>query len=187
METAMETAVNEATEIAQYLTFHLAEETYAMDVVQIREVLELLAITKIPRAPEYMRGVINVRGGAVPVIDMRLRFDMPPQETTIDTCIIVLEVVTGQGALVLGALVDSVEEVIELAPSEIEPPPDIGTGLNAAFIKGMGRRDERFVIILDANRIFDTAELGIIEDAKRLAPAAEAAGAAADKEPAGGD
>ena len=93
METIMETAVNEATETAQYLTFHLAEETYAMDVVQIREVLELLAITKIPRAPEFMRGVINVRGGAVPVIDMRLRFDMPAKESTVDTCIVVLELI----------------------------------------------------------------------------------------------
>ena len=111
-----------------------------------------------------MRGVINLRGSVVPVMDMRLKFGMPATERTVNTCIIVMEVVHEEETLVLGSLADSVQEVLELEPGQIEPPPRIGTGLRTDFIKGMGKYNEQFIIILDIDRVFSPQELdGVAE------------------------
>ncbi len=147
------------TETAQYLTFRLDEEVFALDISQVREVLDFTAITKVPRTPEFMRGVINLRGSVVPVVDMRLKFGMTRTEQTLSTCIIIVEINVENDRLILGALADSVQEVIELGPGQIEPAPRIGTRLDTAFIKGMGKRDEQFIIILDIDRIFSMDEL----------------------------
>ncbi|CAG1066738.1 Chemotaxis protein CheW [uncultured bacterium] len=147
------------TETAQYLTFKLDEEVFALDISQVREVLDFTAITKVPRTPEFMRGVINLRGSVVPVVDMRLKFGMTRTEQTLSTCIIIVEINVENDRLILGALADSVQEVIELGPGQIEPAPRIGTRLDTAFIKGMGKRDEQFIIILDIDRIFSMDEL----------------------------
>jgi len=149
----------ETSTATQYLTFTLAEEVYAVDVGRVREILEISNITKVPQSPEFMRGVINLRGNVVPVIDMRVKFGMSPTERTINTCIIVVEVKMGDEVVILGSLADSVQEVIEMEPSQIEAAPHLGTQLNTDFIKGMGKHDGRFVIILDVDRIFSSREL----------------------------
>jgi purine-binding chemotaxis protein CheW len=149
-------------ETGQYLTFKLDEEVFALDISQIREVLEFTAITKVPRTPEFMRGVINLRGNVVPVIDLRLKFAMTRTERTISTCIIIVEVNVEKETIVLGALADSVQEVIELESTQIEPPPKIGTRLNTDFIRGMGKRNDEFIIILDIDRVFSEEELEMV-------------------------
>jgi purine-binding chemotaxis protein CheW len=152
-------SVAEITETVQYLTFKLADEVFALDVAKVREILEITNITKVPQTPDFMRGVINLRGSVVPVIDMRLKFGMSQIEQTVNTCIIVVEVNMDGDTTVLGALADSVQEVVEMEPDSIEPSPHIGTKLNTEFIKGMGKVDGRFVIILDIDRIFSSGEL----------------------------
>jgi purine-binding chemotaxis protein CheW len=153
----METAgVNE---ITQYLTFRLDQEIFALDITKVREVLDLTTLTKVPRTPDFMRGVINLRGSVVPVVDLRLKFGMTPTERTVNTCIIIAEVSVDNDTVVLGALADSVQEVIDLDASSIAPPPRIGTKLRTEFIKGMGRQQDRFIIILDIDRVFSTDEL----------------------------
>lgn len=155
-------SVENTTETAQYLTFRLEEEVFALDISQVREVLDFTAITKVPRTPEFMRGVINLRGSVVPVVDMRLKFGMSRTEQTLSTCIIIVEINIDGDRLILGALADSVQEVIELGPGQIEPAPRIGTRLDTEFIKGMGKRDEQFIIILDIDKIFSMDELASV-------------------------
>jgi len=150
------------TETVQYLTFKLAEEIFAFDVAKVREILELTSITKVPQTPDFMRGVINLRGSVVPVIDLRLNFGMQCTEQTVNTCIIVVEVNLNGEVLVLGVLADSVQEVVEMEPDHIEPPPQLGTKLNTEFIKGMGKVEKTFVMILDIDKVFSSDELSDI-------------------------
>ena len=154
--------VMDITEVRQYLTFKLGEEVFGLDVGKVREILDFTTITKVPRTPEFMRGVINLRGSVVPVVDMRVKFGMSATEKTVNTCIIVTEVELEGDVTVLGALVDSVQEVFELEPSQIEPSPRIGTKLKTEFIKGMGKRDERFIILLDVDKAFSAEELSLV-------------------------
>ncbi len=152
-------SVASITDTKQYLTFQLGEEVFAVDVSHVREILEFTTVTKVPRTPDYMRGVINLRGSVVPVLDMRLKFGLSLTEKTVDTCIIVVEVFFEDESTIIGALVDSVQEVLELEPDQIEPAPRIGTQLKTEFIKGMGKRDDRFIILLDIDKIFSSEEL----------------------------
>ncbi|BDV43616.1 chemotaxis protein CheW [Geotalea uraniireducens] len=147
------------TEIRPYLTFALAEEIFAVEVSKVREILEWTTITRVPQTPDFMRGVINLRGSVVPVIDLRLKFGMTETTRSVSTCIIVVEVDTDDGTLVLGMLTDSVQEVFELAPESMEPAPKIGTSLDTSFMKGMGRHGDSFLMILDIDRLFGAAEL----------------------------
>ena len=158
-------ATTAAEQSAQYLTFRLGEEVFALDITQVREVLDYTPITRVPRMPEFMRGVINVRGSVVPVVDLRLKFGMSATERTLNTCIIIAEVALGGERTLLGALADSVQEVIDLEAGQIEPPPRLGASIHAEFIRGMGKRDERFVIILDVDRVFSSDELSLVQGA----------------------
>jgi purine-binding chemotaxis protein CheW len=133
-------------------------------VSHVREILEFTTVTKVPQTPDYMRGVINLRGSVVPVLDMRLKFGMSMTEKTVNTCIIVVEVSLEGENMIIGALVDSVQEVSELEPDQIEPAPRIGTRLKTEFIKGMGKKDDRFIIILDIDRVFSSEELAIVQN-----------------------
>jgi purine-binding chemotaxis protein CheW len=137
----------------------LSDEIFALDISRVREVLEITKVSEIPGTPAYMRGVINLRGHAVPVVDMRSKLGMSVVEDTVDTCIIILEVSLDDELLVLGALVDSVREVIEIQEDEIEPAPRMGAAVNADYIMGMGRQGEQFVIIVDVDAIFSEEEL----------------------------
>jgi len=150
----------------QYLTFTLAEETFAIEIVKVREVIDYVHVTRVPRMPAYLRGVINLRGSVVPVIDLRLILDMPSIEKTVDTCVIIAEVLVDGDALHLGMLADSVQEVIDIDPSQIDPPPKLGSMLNTDFIRGMGKREEGFFIILNIDRVLSGDELASIEAVK---------------------
>ncbi len=156
-------AVSGITETKQYLAFNLAEEIFSVDVSKVREVLEYMEITKMPRAPDFMRGVINVRGTVVPVVDMRLKFGMTESERTVNTCIIVMEIAFADETTILGALADSVQEVIDLEPDQIEPAPKIGSKWKTEFIKGIGKKNDEFIIILDIDRIFTSDEIAMVQ------------------------
>jgi purine-binding chemotaxis protein CheW len=147
------------TSTAQYLTFRLDQELFAIDIVRVREVLELSSVTKVPCTPDFMRGVINLRGNVVPVVDMRLKLGMSKTEKTVDTCIVISEVVVEGERTVLGALVDSVQEVIDLDAGQVSPPPRMGSRIDSAVIRGMGKRDDQFLMILDLDRVFGADEL----------------------------
>lgn len=153
------------TEIRQYMTFRLGDELFAIDVAQVREVLEVSRITKVPTAPAYMRGVVNVRGQATPAVDLRLRFGLPPGNDTVHTRIIVMELELDGEAAVLGGIADSVHEVIELDPAHIDPPPRIAMRWRTEFIQGMGKRGDEFIIILDAQAVFSSEELALVKGA----------------------
>jgi len=169
-------SVTQITETRQYLTFKLGEEVFATDVAKVREVLDFTAITKIPRTPDFMSGVINLRGNVVPVVDLRLCFEMSKTEKTVNTCIVVVEMLLDGDLTMIGALADSVEEVIDLAPDEIEPAPKIGTQIRTDFIKGMGKRDAQFIMILDMDRVFSAEELSAVRGADLNKPLVEAGG-----------
>jgi len=147
---------------AQYLTFKLKEEVFAIEISKVREVLEYTTVTKVPRTPDFMSGVINLRGNVVPVIDLNLKLGMPQTERTIDTCIIIVEISVSDETVILGALADSVQEVIDMEPENIEPVPKIGTGLNIEFIKGMGKKDDQFMMILDIDKVFSTEDIASV-------------------------
>jgi purine-binding chemotaxis protein CheW len=155
-------SVQEITETRQYLTFRLGNEVFATDVAKVREVLDMTPITAIPRTPEFMAGVINLRGTVVPVVDLRLCFAMSKTENTRNTCIVVVEGMLGDEVTVIGALTDSVEEVIDLDPDQIEPAPRIGTQVRTEFIRGMGKRDTQFIMILDMDRVFSAEQMTAI-------------------------
>lgn len=166
------------TETALYLTFKLGDEFFALNVSQVREVLDLTLITKVPQAPEFMRGVINVRGSVVPVVDMRVKFGLPGTDDTLDTRIIVMELLLDGEMSTLGALADSVHEVVEMEPEQIEAPPKIGMRWKTEFIRGIGKRKDDFVIILDIDRVFSVDELALVdasaEEAHEKSPAGDA-------------
>lgn len=154
------------TETALYLTFKLDNEVFALDVSQVREILDLSPITKVPRAADFMRGVINVRGSVVPVVDLRRKLGISEAEATRDTRIVVMELDLEGEVTILGAMADSVHEVIELAPEQIEAAPKIGARWRTEFIRGIGKRDDEFIIILDIDRVFTTDEIALLENAE---------------------
>ncbi len=154
----------ELNQVTQYLTFVLADEQFAFQIAKVREVLDYTTITKIPRMPDFLRGVINLRGNVVPVIDLRLKLGMSAIKKTVDTCIVIVEVEAGGDLMQIGALADSVQEVIDLDPSHISPPPKIGAKINTDFMQGMGKQnDEKFLIILDIDRVLSEAELAVMQ------------------------
>jgi len=150
--------------INQYLTFQLEDELYAFPVTMVREVLEYQDMRKIPRMPDFLRGIINVRDSVVPVVDFRIRFGFPTKEKTLDTSIIVVELDMGDHVNTLGLLVDSVNEVIEIDSTTIETSKNFGLQMNTSFIKGIGRQEENFVIIVDLHKAFAEEELQEIQD-----------------------
>ncbi len=152
-------SISETIEATQHLTFKLDEEVFSLDISKVREVLEYTSVTKVPQTPDFMCGVINLRGGVVPVVDLRLKFGMAEAEKTVNTCIIIVEVTLDGESTVLGALADSVQEVFEFETDQIEPAPKIGARLNTDFIQGMGKREDQFIIILDIDKVFSTDDL----------------------------
>lgn len=150
-------------ETAQYITFKLGDELFAINVAQVREVLELSQITRVPTAPDYMRGVVNVRGKAVPVVDLRLKFGLPQVADTVNSRIVVIELELDGETTVVGGIADSVHEVIELEPSQINPSPRIAMRWRTELIQGMGKRGDDFIILLDINALFSSNELFLLE------------------------
>lgn len=148
----------------QYVTFRLGNELFGVEVTRTREILSLTPVTRVPQTPDYMLGVLNLRGQVVPVVDMRLKLGMANSGETEDTCIIVVEVILDGDSITVGALADAVCEVLELRNDQIEPPPKLGSRLKTEYITGMGKIDEQFIILLNLNRIFSTDELILAQD-----------------------
>lgn len=137
----------------QYVTLGIGDEVFAVSVASVHEVLDVCPVTRLPNAPPSMRGMIDVRGHAVPVMDLRMKLGLPPVETTLHTRIVVVELEADDGPVVVGMLADRVFEVATLDPSDTEPPPHIGRRWTSDFIRGIGRRGDRFVIILDLRHV----------------------------------
>ncbi len=159
--------------LTSYLSFQLGEEMFAADVSKVLEILEMRSITKVPRSPSYMRGVINLRGSVLPVLDTRIKFGMNTKEDTVDTCIVVLNVLMEGEPLTLGALVDSVEEVLELTDADIEKPPTIGSKFNPEYLHGMVKMDENFIMVLNVDKVFSTDELVVVSETTEKAETEE--------------
>jgi len=146
----------------QYLTFHLAGEEYAIGLLQVKEIIEYDAITKVPMTPPWIRGVINLRGSVVPVIDLAVKFGQPQSPVGKRTCIVIVGVELGGEQTVMGVVADAVSQVMELPPQEITPPPAFGTKIRTDFLKGMGKAGKKFVLILDTDRVLSADELEIV-------------------------
>jgi purine-binding chemotaxis protein CheW len=150
--------------VDSYLSFRLGEETFAVNVAKVLEILEVPRMTKVPKSPEYMRGVINLRGTVLPVIDTRIKFGLTATDYTVNTCIVVLNVAIEGEVLVLGALVDSVQEVLEIGEEQVKPSPSIGAKYKSEFIRGMVKLDEHFVMLLDIDQVFSSDEISLLKD-----------------------
>ena len=142
------------TQIDSYLTFRMNDEHFAVSVGKVTELLEMLPITHVPKSPEFMRGVINLRGAVVPVIDTRVKFSLPTASDTIDTCIVVINISQDSDTVKIGAIVDSVSEVIEIAGEKILALPAVGNKENSQFIQGVIKLDEKFIMVLDVDKVF---------------------------------
>lgn len=147
----------------QYLTFMLGGETYALGILSIKEIIEYGNLTEVPRMPDFIRGVINLRGAVVPVVDLSARFGKPASQVTRRSCIVIVEVAgtqdAGNDTQVVGVMVDAVNAVLEIPAGEIEPPPTFGAKIRADFMRGMGKVAGKFVIILDANHVLSVDEM----------------------------
>ena len=143
----------------QYLTFNLCGDMYAIGILHIKEILEYGQLTAVPMMPDFIRGVINLRGAVVPVIDLGSRFGGDRGEVTKRTCIVIIEVTAQDGKQDIGVVVDSVSEVLEISVTEIEPPPAFGARIRADFIEGMGKINGKFVIILDVDKVLSVDEI----------------------------
>jgi purine-binding chemotaxis protein CheW len=165
---------SETIALAQYLTFTIANEDYGISVLKVREILEHDIVTKVPRTPAFIRGVINLRGRVVPVVDLAARFGFSPSTLTKRSCVVIVEVELPGEKLVMGLMADAVNQVIELAPNDIEAPPSFGTRVDVAYLHGMGRAGKRFVLLLDIDRVLSDNEAETIAAADRAADAAQA-------------
>ena len=143
----------------QYLAFGLGGEAFAMEIGYVKEVIQYGELTEVPLMPPFIRGVINLRGAMVPVVDLSVRFGRPPTEVARRSCVVILEVPRAEGPVVVGIIVENVSEVLELAPSEIEPAPAFGGDIRSEFLSGVGKIGTRFVILLDVNHVLTTDEL----------------------------
>lgn len=149
------TATHETASLAgKYLTFALAGEEYGLPVLKVREIIKMLDITVVPQAPPHVKGVINLRGKVIPVVDLRLKFGFPSQEYDERTCIIVVEVALQTSKVMMGVVVDAVSEVLTVVVDEIEATPDFGENVNTEFIKGVAKIKGRVKFLLDLDRIF---------------------------------
>jgi purine-binding chemotaxis protein CheW len=155
----------------QYLTFMLAGETFAMGILAIKEIIEYADLTEVPMMPRYVRGVINLRGSVVPVIDLSVRFGKTPSPVTKRTCIVIIEIEASGERHDVGVVVDAVNAVLDIPANEIEPPPTFGARIRTDFIQGMGRVNGRFVVLLDVNHVLAAEEMHVlagVQDAATL-------------------
>lgn len=157
----------------QFVTFKIGDESFGIEVTRAREILNLTHMTQVPQTPEYMLGVINLRGQVVPVVDMRLRLGITANDFTQDTCVIVVEIQSAEDTVVIGLLVDSVCEVLDILDSQIGPPPQLGTKIDIAFILGMGNLDGDFILLLDIDRFFNADQAKLISSLSQTSEEAD--------------
>ncbi len=156
----------------KYLTFFLAGEEYGLEILKVHEIIGMMPVTRVPSRPEYVRGVINLRGRVIPIVDLRRKFDMPCADEARETCIIVVQL---QGSQV-GVLVDTVSEVVDIAESEIEDPPTFGSDLDEEYLQGLAKTNGRVRLLLDIDQVLARQQLplgdGAAEDSAETSPAA---------------
>jgi purine-binding chemotaxis protein CheW len=149
----------------QFLTFHLAGDEYAVPVLKVTEIIECTALTRVPGTPAWIRGVLNLRGSVAPVIDLAVKFGLPPTEITHRTCVVMLEMEHDGERHILGVMTDAVDQVVELGAADIQPPPSFGPKVRVDCILGMGNQNGRFVVLLDIDRVLSLAEILAAEEA----------------------
>ncbi len=147
----------------KYLTFSLAEEEYGIGILKVKEIIGMIAITSVPQTPAYVKGVINLRGKVIPVVDLRLKFGLPAMDYTERTCIIVIEISKDNGNILIGILVDSVSEVLNIKGSDIEDTPNFGARLNTDYILGMAKTGGKIKILLDIDRVMSADDIVVLE------------------------
>jgi purine-binding chemotaxis protein CheW len=157
--------------MGSYLSFKLGDEVFAVHVNEVLNILEMTKITAIPKAPKYMKGVINLRGMVLPIIDARLKFNMEEIEYTTNTCIIVMDLESNGEIVHVGFIVDQVLEVLELEEDQIGPPPSLGTNYKAEFITGMATINDEFIMLLNMEKIFSLNELSLLKTENTEVPA----------------
>ncbi|HEX5394119.1 MAG TPA: chemotaxis protein CheW [Rhodocyclaceae bacterium] len=156
-----------ASETRQYLTFSLAGEMFAVGTLSVKEIIEYGQVTTVPMVPSFIRGVINLRGAVVPVIDLGVRFRNEPTEITRRSCIVILEVPSDDGTQTLSIVVDAVNEVLEISPADIEPPPAFGAKIRTDFIDGMGKVAGKFVILINVGKVLSVEEISSLANVAR--------------------
>ncbi len=161
-------------EQSQYLTFFIADEEYAVSIVRVKEIIQYDTLTKVPKTPHWIRGVINLRGGVVPVIDLAVKFGLPETAITSSACIVITEVDIEGEISVMGVLADAVSQVIELRPEDIEPTPAFGTRINVDYLVGMGKAGKKFVLMLDIDKVLSATELVATAEVEAAAAEPEA-------------
>ncbi|VAW73040.1 Positive regulator of CheA protein activity (CheW) [hydrothermal vent metagenome] len=154
---------------SQFLTFTLGDEVYAIEILNIREIIDYGNLTTVPMMPAFIRGVINLRGSVVPVVDLAARFDGEPAKITKRTSIIIIEIVDGEATMNIGAVVDGVNEVLDIPPGDIEPAPSFGTRIRTDFIKGMGKIDGKFLVLLNVANVLSVDELSLLDEVQQQA------------------
>lgn len=155
-----ESGINQESLAGKYLTFQLGPEVYGLEILKVQEIIGLMHITHVPRTPKFVRGVINLRGKVLPVIDLRSKFGMDEIDDTSQTCIIVLQVSTENNSIVMGILVDSVSEVVDINANQLEPAPNFGSSIDTAFIMAIGKIVDKVVILLDVDKVLTIDEIG---------------------------
>lgn len=147
----------------KYLTFRLNLEEYGIAILKVREIIGMMNVTQVPRTPHYIRGVINLRGKVIPILDLRLKFEMDAIDDTDETCIIVVDASTQKGAISMGVIVDAVSEVLDIEKDEIEDTPAFGGGVDVEYILGIGKVKDEVKILLDIDKVLDTADISVLE------------------------
>jgi purine-binding chemotaxis protein CheW len=157
--------------VTSYLTFKLGDELFAAHVTKVIEILEIPKITRVPRSPEFMRGVVNLRGNVLSVIDSRIKFGLPPTEDTINTCIIVMNIQIENQDITLGIIADAVKEVVEIDQQSIQSPPEMGSKYKSEFIEGMVKSGDQFIMLLNIDLLFSSQEASILQDVNAVTTA----------------
>ena len=153
----------------KYLTFKLDVEEYGLEILKVQEIIKMMDITHVPRTPAFVRGVINLRGKVIPVVDLRLKFGMESRETTDKTCVIVVQVAQANGSVTMGIIVDEVSEVLDINAEQIEPAPEFGTSVNTDFILGMGKVAKKVIMLLDIDKVLSSGELAAVGKISKVA------------------
>ena len=159
MPTRQEVVTKKEVTEGKFLTFALSSEEYGIEILRVREIIGLMDITTVPQTPDYMKGVINLRGKVIPVVDLRLKFSMLEEEPTQETCVIVVEVDNTS----IGIIVDSVSEVSDISGGDIEEAPGVGQGIDTSFITGLGKVKDKIIILLDIEKVLSSEEIDMVE------------------------
>jgi purine-binding chemotaxis protein CheW len=157
-------------EAQQVLTFHIGGDTYAIDILRVREIVEYQTVTRVPTAPAWIRGVVNLRGSVVPALDLAVKLGLPGAPVGRRTCIVLVEVELQGEETVLGIIADAVDQVVDLSPADVQPPPSFGARVHPDYLLGLAKLDSRLALLLDIDRILTTDELLRVEDLSPVSP-----------------